>query len=72
MKKRNRVVLCFSAVAAALAVFCLLYEIPVPRTSGPLASEAYVWQQAWNSHVCNAVRASDEIASRSRRYSKSR
>ena len=30
---------------------------PVPRTSGPLAHDAYVWQREWNPHVTASVRS---------------
>jgi hypothetical protein len=42
-------------VAAALVAGFLFWPPPVPRTTGPIPHEAYVWQRGWTSGVREAV-----------------
>ena len=53
--KRSRMI-ALAVLAAAAASACLsLCPSRVPRASGPLNHQAYVWQRAWTRHVRDAV-----------------
>jgi hypothetical protein len=54
MNRKLAMVVVTGAVLGAAAWW--LWPRPVPRASGPLPQDAYVWQRAWNEPVLAAVR----------------